>query len=178
MARPISESDLLKGFVMNFMPCREADSSGFSLIELLMVLVIACVVGALAAPSFARWLEAYRARIAARQVATDLQFAKIRAISEKVQYRLSFNKGRKSYTIQRGNHSSGSTVWTQVGIARCLADKDNPYFSRGIDLNDNCSGHHATFSPSGNASGCTVMLMSPNYHKNVVLGLTGRTRIE
>ncbi len=151
--------------------------AGFSLVELLAVLVVVGIVTALAAPNLTRWIENYRVKAAARQLVGDLQSVRMKAISEKVDHRISFDNGNRSYTLQKWN--STSSLWNQVGITRSLASDGNPYFQRGVNMADNFTNHVATFSTSGSVSSSgTVTLSGASYSKNVTVTLIGRVSIE
>ena len=63
---------------------------GFTVIELLTVVAIMLVITAIATPSFYYWLPTYRLSAGARQIAADLQLARMKAISQNTRYRLSF----------------------------------------------------------------------------------------
>src|SRR2546423_12244605 len=52
---------------------------GYSLMELMMVLVIIAILGGIAAPRYSRAISHYRAEMAARRVAADLNLASARA---------------------------------------------------------------------------------------------------
>ncbi len=63
---------------------------GFTVIELLSVIGIMLIITAIATPSFYYWLPTYRLSSGARQVAADLQLARMKAISQNTTYRLNF----------------------------------------------------------------------------------------
>jgi prepilin-type N-terminal cleavage/methylation domain-containing protein len=151
--------------------------TGFSLVELLAVLVVAGVVSALAAPNVARWIENYRVKATARQLVSDFQSVRMKAISQKVDHRLSFDSSNKSYKMEKWN--SAASQWNQVGVSRAFASDGNPYFARGVNMSDNFTNHVAAFSTSGSvSSGGTVTLSSDHYSKRVNVTLIGRVSIE
>lgn len=53
---------------------------GFTLVEMLLVLVIAGIMAALAGPSFVTWIRTITSRGAADQLATDLALARVQAV--------------------------------------------------------------------------------------------------
>jgi len=63
---------------------------GFTVIELLTVVAIMLVITAIATPSFYYWLPKYRLSAGARQIAAELQLARMKAISQNTKYRLRF----------------------------------------------------------------------------------------
>ena len=153
-------------------------SQGLTLIELLIALVILATVAAIAAPNASRWIESYTVRKAGRQLVSDLQLAKMKAVSQGLQHRVLFDSVNKTYTIQRGNASSGSTTWAQVDIMRSLADAQNPYHANGVGLVTNFTNNVVVFSPTGAASPAgTATLATTNYTRLVTVILTGRIRV-
>jgi type II secretion system protein H len=157
----------------------ESRCRGLTIIELLVVVVILGTVAALAAPNMSMWMEGYTVRKSGRQLVSDLQLAKMRAVSQGVQHRISFDPGNRSYTIQQGNASSGSTTWTQVDSVRALSDEQNPYCARGVTLATNFANNAVLFTPVGTASPAgTVTLSTSNYTRLVRVILTGRVRVE
>jgi prepilin-type N-terminal cleavage/methylation domain-containing protein len=73
--------------------------SGFSLIELVLVLAIAGVLFAIAAPRYGQSVDRYRAEIAARRIAADLLLAKTRARTASHSQSISFNSATGTYTL-------------------------------------------------------------------------------
>lgn len=162
---------------------RVLNSSGLSLLELIVTVVIVAIISSLAIPSFAGLRNEYKVRKASRQLMTDLQYAKMKAIAEVVQYKVSFNSGTAAYSIYKGNSASGSTTWTQDGVSRQLSVASNPYYTPGVALSANVD---VIFAPIGTASPATgtttpsITLTTTSggtKTKQVTVLLTGRVRI-
>ena len=144
-----------------------------TLIELLVVLVILAVVASLATPNVSRWIESYTVRKASRQLVSDLQLAKMKAISQGVQHRILFDPANKTYTIQK----LVLGVWTQVDAPRDLSNA-NLYGASGVTLTNNFNNNAVIFSTTGAASPAgTVTLTTTNYTRQVTVILTGRISI-
>jgi len=88
-------------------------SRGFTLIELMTVIVIAAILMAIAAPSFKDFLAKKRVEGVLTELATDLQFARSEAVQRNANVRVTFGTG--CYVI----HTVGSTATscTQSGGA-------------------------------------------------------------
>jgi len=63
------------------------DDSGFTLIEAMVVLIVAGILMAVAAPAFSNWLASSRVRLTAESVLSGLQFAKSEATARNGQVR-------------------------------------------------------------------------------------------
>jgi Tfp pilus assembly protein FimT len=156
---------------------RRSDSSGLSLLELLVVLILLAISVTLALPNISSWVEKYRVWNAARQLVTDLQHARMRAVSHGLQHRVSFDAKERSYRIEQGNASRGSTTWFQIGIARSLSDPENPHYAKGVALSTSFPDNVVVFSTRGTASPAgTVSLTTPTHTRHVTVILTGRIR--
>jgi prepilin-type N-terminal cleavage/methylation domain-containing protein len=129
---------------------------GFTVIEVLVVLAVASVLFGIAIPSFLAWLPGLRLSSAARQVATDLQLARMKAISENTSYTVTFDPTTVSYTF--------------TGQSR---DIDELY--PGITLA--LSGGNPTFTPRGTANTVTITLSNGAQRKLVCVTSVGRINI-
>ncbi len=77
---------------------------GFTVIELMVILAVAVIVMGVALPNMMSWLPTYRLSAGARQVASDLQLARMKAISQNTKYRLNFGVlPSTSYTFEKDN---------------------------------------------------------------------------
>ena len=128
-------------------------------------------------PAVGRWIEDYRVRAASRQLMSDLQFARIKAVADNVLYQVYFNQANNQYWVQGWNPST--STWNRIGSTRQLSIAANPGFEAGVTLAFSTKGDKtATFSPMGLATpAITASLSSVNYQRNVVVATTGRVQI-
>jgi len=111
--------------------------TGFTTVELLVIIVIVGIITAIAVPNFMVWLPNYRLKGAIATLRGDLYNAKVSATKRGVQYKVVFSAG--GYTIQRGTGSSGtfvsaatektSTFGDYPGVSVVSADTADPVFS-------------------------------------------------
>ena len=90
-------------------------ASGFTLLELIVAISIASVVMGIAIPSFLSWMPTLRLSSGARQVATDLQVARMKAISQNVKFRVSFIGSIPWATSYRLEKDNSGTFVTDTG---------------------------------------------------------------
>jgi len=84
--------------------------NGFTLIELIIVMVIIAIGVTLMVPSMGTWLSNYRLRAVACDITSTLRSANMKAVSSNLEYRVYFNEN-ETYWTERGNQSSNSNNW-------------------------------------------------------------------
>jgi prepilin-type N-terminal cleavage/methylation domain-containing protein len=75
------------------------NSRGFSLVELLIVILLAGVILAIAVPEIRRSLASSRLRTSAVQLATELNYARTISVSRNSIYRVQFNNTNRTFQI-------------------------------------------------------------------------------
>ena len=143
-----------------------------------MVLAVLGILSALSAPSVSRWVEDYRVRGASRQLMSDLEAARMLAVTQNAQYRVYFNQAGNQYWSESQNPAT--LVWSKTGtIVRQLGVAGNPAYEKGVILSFSTGGDkNIVFTPLGQApGGITAMLSSTDYQRNVVVATTGRVSI-
>jgi type IV fimbrial biogenesis protein FimT len=72
---------------------------GFTLIELMITIIILSVLLGLAIPGFSRWLPNYRLRGAARDIYSNLQYAKMTAVKDRAGCGVLFDVASSRYQV-------------------------------------------------------------------------------
>ena len=107
--------------------CRECCDSataqrGFSLLELVIVLMIIAALSAIVVPRYSGALARYRAESAARRIAADLEYARAQADSQSASQQIIFDVAANSYQLTG------------------LSGLDHPSLPYFVDLSDDLAG--------------------------------------
>jgi len=157
---------------------------GFSLIELLIVLAIAGVIMLIGLPALVSQMSHVRLKRSARDVATELNYARMNAITKNTKYRVAFtlNTDPTPDVMSMFVYSSGS--W---GADTTRASRD---IEAAIDITSPGSSFSVYFFPNGvssssdstasaNSSICLNNTAKTNDKMKVnVIGTTGRVEIQ
>jgi len=147
------------------MRCRLQEGA-FTIIELVIVMMIVGVLAAFATPRLSRWLAITGVDAAAREIATELQLGKMRAISQNTRYRISFNTENNTYQVQK--YVTGT--WQDVGDPKLLP--------AGVDLVSATTT--PTFKTLGTTlAGATIRLRNAQGRtRTITVSLTGRVKVK
>jgi prepilin-type N-terminal cleavage/methylation domain-containing protein len=140
----------------------KANQDGFTVLEILAAIGVAGLLMVLAMPVFTKTLPALRLTDAARQVATDLQQVRMRAIAHSIPHQISFSS--TTYVIQRCNGT-------------CTNDSGNMALPEGITVTPPASPPQ--FQPRGSVStATTIRLSNGTTNKWVCVRIVGRINIQ
>ena len=149
---------------------RTCISTGFSLIELMIVIALISIVSAIAVPTWQKYTANTNLKTAAREVMADLSNAKQRAVEENLDvYRLTFNVAGNSYAMSRTT-DPGVALWT----------KPLTSFGSGIVIDSvHFSGSTVSFKKRGTVSiGHLILRNGPGSTATITVTITGRTYVE
>ncbi len=90
------------------------DEQGFTIIEMMVTVAIIAIMVGIAIPSVLAWMPAANLKDAAFDLRTAMIRARSLAVNEGIEYRVAFDVDSQTYTVDKGNLSSGSTAWTTV----------------------------------------------------------------
>jgi prepilin-type N-terminal cleavage/methylation domain-containing protein len=144
---------------------------GITLIELIVVMVIVAIGAVLVAPNIAAWLPNYRLRTATRDIVSTFRTAQMKAVSNNVEYRVSFDVAARSFVLQR---NSGGVYIDDAG-AQTL-----PSGVRFVNAVFGGGGNDAVFNPNATSSSGSVTLENTKQtRKRITLApSTGKLTVE
>jgi prepilin-type N-terminal cleavage/methylation domain-containing protein len=140
----------------------KTNQRGFTVIEILAAIGVAGLLMVIAMPFFTKTLPALRLTDAARQVATDLQQVRMRAIAQSIPHQISFSSN--TYVIQRCNGT-------------CANEGGNMALPEGITVTPPASPPQ--FQPRGTVStATTIRLSNGTTNKWVCVRIVGRINVQ
>jgi prepilin-type N-terminal cleavage/methylation domain-containing protein len=164
---------------------------GFTLIELAIVLAIIGVMALFMVPALGQWVDGFRIKQAARDVSSDLQFAKMKAMALGHYCAITFNPGGNSYTVYDDADNDcvqdgGEEVFKVINIPgeykQVTYDSTAGISGDGVDFTGNSLAFDARGIPrQGNGAlspGSVYLIHSANnIGRQVVVSSGGRVRI-
>ena len=147
-------------------------SSGYSLIEVLVVLVLIGLFTGLASLTFPGELSQFRFNHAVRMLRSDLRWARQTAITEGAPVSVVLDLESDQYRLETSSPSGGSVYGT-----RDLRDQKQGFGD--IDLVDSSGGEIIKFQPNGTTTNwTTITLRNMNgKERKITVILTGRVKV-
>jgi len=153
-----------------------SNKQGISSLELAVVLALIAIMATMTIPYLGSWLKHYRVVGASRDVVSTLQEARLKAISDNLQWRVVFDQNNDTYWLQQGDKLSGSSSWTTQGGTKSLPKGVVFTNSGGTDASGQFS---IAFSPSGTSNNHSIYLKGETgeRYRITTLQTTGRIHI-
>ena len=147
--------------------------SGFTLIEMMIVIAVLAIMSAIAIPNFMSLLPGMRLNGAARQVMGDLMAVRMNAVKQNNEFKVFFNSpGANQYQILDDDDNDG-TADTGEAITTPAKNIQDNYPDVTVSSTNN-----PIFFPRGTATGLpTVTLQNSSGTKTVTVSIAGRVKI-
>jgi prepilin-type N-terminal cleavage/methylation domain-containing protein len=157
-------------------------ASGFTLVELLLVLVIIGVAAHVTGPQLSTLMKNYRLNSAAKVVWFDLQKAKIMAIRQRGTVRIDFPPVSRTTTYNNPNPCARDTANTCYNIARLEANNTatvvvSRNLSRAysnVTFSTTATTASVSFSDTGTVNNSSIVLQGALGSKRFPITFTGR----
>ncbi len=145
---------------------------GLTIIELVVVMCILAVMVLIAIPNIGRWLPRYRLRSAARDVASNMQLARLGSIKDNREWALLFDVNAQSYQIISNKGADGNWGTPDDIEERVVNLSDYPSVRFGdsghgpvagggpVDDGVTFAQNRAEFNPGGTSTAGTVYLQN------------------
>ena len=149
------------------------NKTGFSLLELMIVLAVMGIVSAIAAPNFMNNMAERRLNGAARMVMSDLMAARQKAVSHNNEFKLFFNASNNQYTILDDDDNDGAV---DTGEATEVRDIQTDYYDVTLSASAN-----PIFTPRGTSTNGTKVTLTSSRTggtKYVKAAWSGRVKID
>jgi len=154
---------------------KNADSKGFTLIEMMIVIAIMAILAGIAAPNFQTYMAQRRLNGAARQVMTDLMAARSKAVNLNQKVKVFFKSDQEKvheYEIWNDADGNGDVDAGEATVRDIHPDYHDVTFSASAD---------PVFLPRGTVlpgSNCKITLTNSSGSKYVKVASTGRVKID
>lgn len=151
---------------------RPRHSSGFTLLELVLVMLVLCIIVGMAAPVFYGFAEGRKAEDAAQHFAAIARYARGEAVARGRVVRLNIDAANHSYfvTVQRG------------AVFERLGEEMGRDFSFPEDVNVECDaptqpdGQYIEFQPTGRCDPANLHFIGPN-NRTVLVACLSATEL-
>lgn len=88
--------------------------AGFSLVEVSIVVALIGLFAMVGLPTMQEWLERYRVRTAAQEIASHIQLQRMRAVSQNQDFSIDFDQSAGTYALYQGDPATGTLLDAQA----------------------------------------------------------------
>ena len=151
---------------------RPIQSSAFTLLELIVVLIILSIITALVVPSMRTFTVGQSTQNSATQIVALARYARTQAITEGSTYRLNFDAGGGAYWLTSATAGVFKDLSSDFGEHFTVASGS----SLRTDLTNQTDGTYATFQPTGRTDAAHIWV-SDKQGKTLEVACTSATEL-
>lgn len=145
------------------------ETAGFSLTGQLITLALAAILVGIAAPSYLDLLPRHRLNGAARQLAGDLMWARMKAVQRNNRFRVFFRSDHEYQILDDTDNDN------DIDAGEWTVTRDLSAEYRDVVMSAN---NNPIFSPRGTASSlATITLTNAAGSKRITISIAGRVRV-
>jgi len=149
---------------------------GFTLIELLLLMLIIAIIAAIAAPTLSGFGRGRRLENATNQLVAVARWARTRAISDGLVYRLNFDMSARKYWLSMQlDDGSGQFGYVPEEFGRDFTLPDDINIAANLVMQPD--GMYVEFQPNGRTDPVTIQLTDTQYNDSNDIGTLTATEL-
>jgi len=134
-------------------------AGGFTLLELILVMVLMCSILALVAPSMRNFFVSRQSANAASQIVSLIQLARTQAVTEGRPYQLNWDTGAETYWLTAQDPNGPDFIPLNTEFGRTFTLPDGASFDLSADPNAALTGNYIEFDPDGTSTAAAIGLI-------------------
>ena len=151
-------------------------TSGFTAMELMVVIAIIAIISALSIPNLIAWRSNYQLRGSAREVQAAINEARLAAVKENAIATVTFDIADRQVQMSVTNRATGAATTKATRLKPAVRIASTSFTSNGFRFNSR--GLPINLADDSFAAGTVTVSNSAGDALRVIMSSTGNTRID